>query len=169
MKKIIVFISFVLCSALIISGAEAKSEAERITEGKVVSMEYSLRLLDGTMVDSTTNKKPFVYMQGAHQIIPGLERQLLGLKVGDKKKIEVSPEEGYGKVDPAAFIEIPKDKINPTVLKVGETVFTYDSYRRPLTAKIKEIKDATVILDLNHPLAGKRLYFDVEILKIEDQ
>ena len=168
MKKITVFITFILCFALIPSGAEAKSEAERITEGKVVSMGYTLRLSDGTVVDSTEGKRPFVYIQGTHQIILGLERQLLGLKVGDKKKIEVSAEEGYGKIDPNAFQEVSKDKINPSALKVGEMLVTHDPYGRPLTAKIKEIKDTVVVLDLNHPLAGKRLYFDVEILKIEN-
>ena len=77
---------------------EKKGGTTTITDGKQVSLEYTLTLEDKSKVDSNVGKEPLVYTQGAHEIIPGLEKQLAGLKVGDTKHVEISPEEGYGQV-----------------------------------------------------------------------
>lgn len=148
--------------------AQSKQDSEqRVENGKVVSIEYRARLADGTVVDSNIGKPPLTYNQGKGQIIPGLERQLLGLKVGEAKKVGVSPKEAYGEYDVSAVQEIPKKTINIEDLSVGAKLYSRDSYGRMATAVVKEIKKDTVVLDMNHPLAGKTLYFDVKILDIK--
>jgi len=139
-----------------------------ISEGKQVSLEYTLTLDDKSQVDSNVGKDPLVYTHGAHEIIPGLEKQLAGLKVGESKRIEVSPEEGYGVVHPERKQEIEKNKIPEEARKVGAKLTGQGPGGQPIFAQVTEVKDNTVVLDLNHPLAGKKLVFDIKVLKVED-
>src|SRR5215813_4490020 len=90
---------------------DKKGGAMVVADGKQVSLEYTLTLEDKSKVDSNVGKDPLVYTQGAHEIIPGLEKQLAGAKVGESKHIEISPSEGYGEIDPARKQEIDKNRI----------------------------------------------------------
>ena len=139
-----------------------------ITDGKQVSLEFTLSLDDKTKVQSNVGQEPMVYLHGSHQIIPGLEKQLTGLKVGETKHVEVSPEEGYGPVDPKRTQEVEKDKIPEEARKVGAKLTGRGPQGQMMYAEVKEIKGDTAILDLNHPLAGKKLVFDIKVLKIEN-
>lgn len=143
-----------------------------VTDGKQISLEYTLTLEDQGKVDSNVGKEPLVYTQGAHDIIPGLEKQLAGLKVGETKKIEVSPEDGYGPIKPELkkSQEVPKDKIPPDAHKVGAKLTGQGPQGQPIFAEVTEVKDAVIILtvDANHPLAGKKLIFDIKVLNVED-
>ena len=142
---------------------EAHAMAASVQENMDVGLDYTLTV-DGNVVDSTQGKTPFHYVQGRHQVIPGLERQLTGLHVGDSKEIVVKPEEGYGPVDPSAFVEIPKTQLPPNVTPtVGMVLRGAQKDGQSFRAKIQEIKDKTVKLDLNHPLAGKTLNFKIKI------
>lgn len=137
-----------------------------IRDNMAVSMEYTL-MSDGAVVDSSEGKGPVHFVQGRRQIIPGLERQLVGLRVGDTKEITVSPEEGYGKVDPAAVIEVAKNQLpSDTTPVVGMFLRGMNPDGQSFRARITEIKKDTVMLDLNHPLAGKTLTFKVKITEI---
>jgi len=147
---------------------DKKGGAMSIADGKQVSLEYTLTLEDKSKVDSNVGKDPLVFTQGAHEIIPGLEKQLAGLKAGESKRIEVSPEEGYGKVDPERKQEIDKNRIPEGARKVGAKLTGQGPGGQPIFAQVAEVKDNTVVLDLNHPLAGKKLIFDVKVLKVED-
>jgi FKBP-type peptidyl-prolyl cis-trans isomerase 2 len=149
--------------------AEDKADAgATIADGKQVSLEFTLSLDDKTKVQSNVGQEPMVYQHGAHQIIPGLEKQLTGLKVGETKHVEVSPEEGYGPIDPKRTQEVEKDKIPEEARKVGAKLTGRGPQGQMMYAEVKEIKGDTAILDLNHPLAGKKLIFDVKVLKIEN-
>ncbi|MBI4354362.1 MAG: peptidylprolyl isomerase [Candidatus Omnitrophica bacterium] len=129
-------------------------------------MDYTLTV-DGEVVDQSPEGKPFQYIHGKGQIIPGLERQLTGLRVGDSGEITVTPEEGYGPVDPAAVVEIPKEQLPKTVTpEVGMALSGVDPEGRPFRARVKTIHDTTVTLDLNHPLAGKTLLFKIKVITI---
>jgi FKBP-type peptidyl-prolyl cis-trans isomerase SlyD len=101
-------------------------------------------------------------------VIPGLEKAMQGLKVGDTKQITVTPEEGYGSVDPSAFAEIPKAQLPAGVSpEVGMVLRGVNPDGQSFQARVKEIKDQTVMLDLNHPLAGKTLNFDIKVTDIK--
>jgi len=147
---------------------DKKGGAMAVSDGKQVSLEYTLTLEDKSKIDSNVGKEPLVYTQGAHEIIPGLEKQVAGLKVGDSKRIEVSPAEGYGEVDPARKQEVEKTRIPEDARKVGAKLTGQGPQGQPIFAQVTEVKDTTVVLDMNHPLAGKKLIFDIKVLKVED-
>jgi len=107
------------------------------------------------------------YIQGAGQIVHGLEKELAGLKVGDQKKVQVKPEEGYGQPDPKAFQEIPKEKVPPDAHKVGAMLMTKSPQGQAVALRVSKIKEKTIVVDFNHPLAGKTLNFDVKIVDIK--
>ena len=140
--------------------------AVSVQENMDVSMEYTLTA-DGVVVDSTEGKEPFHYIHGKGQIIPGLERQLIGLHVGDNKEVIVKPEDGYGQVNPSAVIEVPKEQLPTDVSpSVGMVLRGVNPDGHDFRAIVKEVKDKTILLDLNHPLAGKTLTFKIKITGI---
>ena len=145
---------------------QGASMVSAIADNMDVGMEYTLTS-EGKVVDSTDGKSAFHYVHGRGQIIPGLERQLVGLHVGDSKEIAVKPEEGYGPVDPAAFVEVPKTQLpKDTAPLVGMTLRGVNPDGHSFRAIISEVKDQSVMLNLNHPLAGKSLTFKVKITDI---
>jgi FKBP-type peptidyl-prolyl cis-trans isomerase SlyD len=141
--------------------------ATEIHDGAIVTIDYTLTDDTGAVIDSTAGKEPLTYIQGAGQIVPGLERALDGLKAGDQKKVEVRPEEGYGMPDEKAFQELPKDKIPPDAQKVGALLMTKSSDGRMIPIRVHKITGDTVVVDFNHPLAGKTLHFDVKVKDIK--
>jgi len=131
-----------------------------------VGLDYTLTV-EGAVVDTTKERGPFHYVHGKGQLIPGLERELTGLHVGDSKKVTVSPADGYGEVDPAAFVEVPKTQLPKDMAPtVGMILRGVNPDGKNFRAKINEIKDTSVVLDLNHPLAGKTLNFQVKVTDI---
>ncbi len=169
-----------ICIALVLSGGAAFAEATEgqateeqkeggkvIAEGSTVSIEYTLTLKDGTVADSNVGKDPLVYEQGTKNIIPGLQSRLEGLKAGDTKTVEVPPEESYGPVDPNAFQEVEKANIPAEALKVGTVLQARGEDGRLAAVRVHEVKEDTVVLNLNHPLAGQKLTFDVRILDVQ--
>lgn len=137
----------------------------KIKEGVVVSLDYTLRLDDGEIIDSSEGEAPLQYLQGHGQIIPGLEKALVGLTVGDSKKVVVPPAEAYGDVDMEAFEIVPRSMFPEDItLKEGLELSLRDvETDEPFEASVAEIREKEVMLDFNHPLAGKTLHFDVHI------
>ena len=162
----IVLVSFVLAGPRPFIHAEEKPMAASIQDNMDVGLEYTLTV-DGAVVDSTDGRGAFHYIHGKGQILPGLERALTGLHVGDQKEVVVGPEEGYGAMDPAAVVEVPKTQlpadITPTV---GIVLRGVNPEGKNFRASISEVKDQSVVLDLNHPLAGKTLTFNVKVAAV---
>lgn len=138
-----------------------------VSAGKTVRFEYTLTH-DGKEIDGNVGREPLEYTHGEHQIIPGLEQQLEGMEVGDSKTVTVQPEDAYGMVDPEAFVEFPKDKVPDEAHKVGVTMSARDPEGNVLHPVVAEVKDSTVVLNFNHPLAGKTLVFEVKIVGVDD-
>jgi FKBP-type peptidyl-prolyl cis-trans isomerase SlyD len=159
-----------IVAALLLStrliGETAETEAQ-IREGSQVALEYTLSDEAGTVIESNKGKQPMSYIHGKSQIIPGLEKELSGMKVGEEKKIQIKPEDGYGPVNPDAFQEVPKDKLPPEALKVGTMLMAQGPQGQGIPVRVHEVKDTTVIMDFNHPMAGKTLSFDVKISEIK--
>lgn len=147
--------------------AETSKENNVVKDGSVVSLQYTLSSEDGKTIESNKGKTPLKYTHGNRQIVPGLEKELAGMKVGEEKRVTVSPEEGYGPVNPKGFQEFPKDKIPTEGLKVGAVLMAKGPQGQQVPVRVHEIKEKTVVLDLNHPMAGKTLVFDVKVLGIE--
>ena len=144
-------------------GERAFSESsERIADGMTVTMDFTVRLPDTTVVATTEGKEPLSYVQGKGQIVPGLEKALAGLKVGDKKRVEVPPEQAYGPYDDKKRFSVPRSRV-PGDAQVGSIL--QDQKGEPV--RVVEMSDTSAVLDRNHPLAGKTVIFDVRIMKVE--
>ena len=140
------------------------SENLTVQDGHVVSMEYTL-WVDGEILDSSAGQSPLEFLQGAGNIIPGLEQELYGMAIGDSKKVTVQPEEGYGLVDPDAIVDVPRDQFPPEIpMEVGIELQVMDEQGQPMSARIDTVSDDMVKLDFNHPLAGKELHFEAKIV-----
>jgi len=138
---------------------------ETASNGKLISLEYTLKLEDGQLVDTNVGQDPLTYTQGANQIIRGVEAAVEGMEVGQTKQAIVSPTDGYGDRDPNAIHEVPKAKV-PQEAKVGTMLHGKDANGRKIQPTVSAIKDDTVVLDFNHPLAGKTLHFDLKVVNI---
>ena len=136
-------------------------------EGSIVTIEYTLTDDSGKVIDTSVGKEPLTYIQGAGQIVKGLERELNGLKVGDQKKVNVKPEEGYGLPNEKAIQEIPREKVPAEAQKEGATLMMKAPDGRAMPIKVAKVKEKTVVVDLNHPLAGKTFHFDIKVKDIK--
>ena len=139
-----------------------------IKDKKVVSIHYKGTLADGTVFDSSEGREPLLFMYGAGMIIPGLEEGIEGLKVGDKKTVNVPFEKAYGPVQEEAKQEVPKEQMpKDAPLEVGMQLAAQGPHG-VIPVTIVEIKDNSVVIDFNHPLAGKDLIFDVEVVEVRE-
>jgi len=149
------------------TGAEKAKNDNVVKDGMLVSFDYTLQGADGKVIETSKGKKPLHYTHGQKQMIPGLERELAGMKVGEQKNVRVNPEDAYGPINKSAFQEVPKEKIPPSGLKVGAILALKSPDGRVIPTRVAEIKEKTVIMDMNHPMAGKTLIFDVKIVDIQ--
>lgn len=162
-------VAIILCFVGTPKGAEKKTNSKEdnvIEAGKLVKVNYTLTA-DGKVIDSSIEGKPFEFRAGSKQVIPGFEEALLGMKAGEKKSFQVSPDKGYGEENPKGIQKVERDKlpkdINP---EVGMTLSAQMPNGQTIPARIVEVKDDIVILNFNHPLSGKILNFEVEIVEI---
>jgi FKBP-type peptidyl-prolyl cis-trans isomerase SlyD len=145
-----------------------KGKNERVVkDGMLVSFEFTLKSPDGKLLETNKGREPLKYIHGQKKMIPGLERELTGMKVGDTKHVVVKPEDGFGKIDPTAVKELPKSEIPPDGMKVGAVLATKTPDGKIVPMTVLEIKEKTVVVDMNDPMAGKTLVFDVKIVDIQ--
>lgn len=159
---------FSLLAVMVIAGMTTVQAADvKIEDGKTVKFEYSLKI-DGELVESSEGKEPLEYKHGAGIIIPGLESRLVGLTVGDEKTVVIPAKEGYGEVNDEAYREIPLDSLPEGFTpQKGMIIEIQAPDGGAIPAIIWEVKDASVVLNFNHPLAGKTLQFDIKIVSVE--
>lgn len=138
-----------------------------ITDKSVVTLHYTGKLTDGTVFDSSEGKDPLVVEMGAKQVIPGFEKGLMGLNVGEKKTIHVSKDDGY-QFHKELVVKIPKAQA-PAGMQVKEGMQL--ALRAPtgqvVPGTVTSVDEENIVIDLNSPLAGKELIFDVEIVSVE--
>jgi FKBP-type peptidyl-prolyl cis-trans isomerase 2 len=138
-----------------------------IAKGSKVTLHYTGTLADGTVFDSSVGHDPLTFTVGEQQVIPGFENGMLGLTVGDKKKIHVSKEDGY-QYHSELIQTIPRSAAPPELqLKEGMTIALRAPTGQVIPAVVTKFTDADITIDMNPPLAGKELTFEVEILKVE--
>ena len=134
----------------------------------VVSLAYRLTV-DGVSADHAPAEAPLVYLQGRGNLIVGLERELEGMKAGESKSVLISPDDGYGEYDPEAVIQLERSLFGDSYpLSIGGTVHLQDEANHHFEARVVAIDEAAVTVDLNHPMAGKELLFDVEIVDLRE-
>ena len=140
--------------------AEAKA-------GDIVGIHYTGTLEDGSVFDSSQGRDPLEFTVAAGQIIPGLDREIPGMSVGDTKTVVIEPDDAYGQVNPAARQAVPRAEIPAEIpLEVGLPLQVQTPEGQAVPVTVAEVSDDTVVLDANHPLAGKTLTFQIELMSI---
>jgi FKBP-type peptidyl-prolyl cis-trans isomerase SlyD len=141
-------------------------QPESVKDFVVVTMDYTLTV-DGEVIDTSRDSEAIQFIQGQGDIVPGLEKYLYGMVVSESKKVVVSPEEGYGEVDPEAFINIMRSEFPEDLpLEIDIPLQIQTKEGDIFEARISSYTDEEIRLDLNHILAGKELHFDVEIVDL---
>lgn len=164
---LVTLLVFFLAMAVSPAGSGSAANERRVENGLMISVEYTLKNTEGKVLETNKGKEPLRYVHGQNRMIPGLERELTGMKVGAEKHVTVKPEDAYGEVNPDAVQEIPKEQIPPDGLQVGAVLSARSPQGVIVPITIREIKEKTVVVDLNHPMAGKTLVFDVKIVDIQ--
>lgn len=148
------------------AGSSQEGGDQIIRDGARVAIEYTVKLEDGSTAITNVGGQPLVFVEGKHQILPALERALAGLQPGDTKVLELTPEQAYGNVDPKLVRTIPLEQVPEQARQVGAQLVTKDEQGVGRMARVREVRDGEIVLDLNHPLAGKKLRFEVRVLEI---
>lgn len=139
-----------------------------ITDGRVATIHYTLTDDDGSVIDKSAPDAPLSYLQGAGNIVPGLEKALAGKASGDALKAEVEPEQGYGPRHDGMVQQVPVSAFpDINAVKPGMR-FEAKTERGPLVVTVTDIGEDKVTVDGNHPLAGKTLHFDVKVADVRD-
>lgn len=140
----------------------------QIADNKIVLIHYTLSNLDDEVMDSSAGGEPLAYLHGKGNIVPGLEKELLGKIVGDKVKVEVSPEEGYGELNEELIQEVERAAFEGIeAIEVGMRFMAQTAWGQQPVVVIA-VTEETVIVDGNHPLADQSLKFDVEVIEVRD-
>ena len=142
--------------------------AATVGDKKVVKIKYKGTLSNGSVFDSSEGKDPLEFLVGGRQIIPGLEAGVKGMKVGEKKHITIKAAEAYGEYNQAALQEVPKESFPKDMKLETGMELVAQTGMGPVPVRIAEIRDKSIMVDFNHPLAGKDLTFDIEIVSVRD-
>ena len=141
---------------------------DTVQDGLVVSMDYKLTV-DGEVLDSSEDAGPLQFLAGYGNIVPGLEREMAGMKIGESKDVVVAPADGYGEFDEEAFMDVPRNEFPSDLqLEEGIELNVTDEDGQNQYARVENITDENVRLDFNHPLAGAELHFTVKVVALRD-
>ncbi len=138
----------------------------RINHDTQVTLHFTLKLPNGDVVDTTLDKQPATFKVGDGSLLPGFEQALFGLQAGDKRSFEIEPERGFGPGNPQNVQSIARDQFDEMELEEGLLVIFQDAAGGELPGVVKTIHEKVVEVDFNHPLAGKVITFDVEIVAV---
>ena len=142
--------------------------ANYVADGKIVCLSDTLSLLDGTLVDSSADSGTWTYVHGQTKMPAGLVRGLEGLQEGEHVRLALAPQDAFGELDRSAFHQLPKDHFPASALYVGHSSEVAGPEGSVIAFRIHEIHDDTVTINLNHPLAGEQVVFDVTVVHVQD-
>ena len=163
----ILSITIIIIVLFFVTGCAVFSGGERAENGDVVQVHYTGTLSDGTVFDSSLERDPLQFTLGQGQMISGFEKAVLGMKVGQTKKVTIPSSEAYGPRDPNGFFDIPREELPEDLeLQIGMQLPMTEGDGMLFFAVIVDITDTTVTMDKNHPLAGKDLTFEIKLVSI---
>lgn len=138
------------------------------SSGDHVSIHYTGTLDDGTVFDSSKGRDPLAFTLGSGQVIPGFDQAVAGMSVGDRKTTTIPAAEAYGEPREELFLEVPKSQLpDDYEPEVGGQLQMTTSQGQPVPVRVHEVAEETVTLDANHPLAGRDLTFEIELVAVE--
>lgn len=142
---------------------------QKVVDGMFVSVNYTGTLANGDQFDSSEGRPPLEFKTGAGQMIKGFEAEVMGMSLNEKKVFTLSPEDAYGERDDSRIHEFPRAEIPPEITpEVGQTLALTSPEGQHIPARVAAVDDEKVTFDLNHPLAGQSLTFEVEVVGISD-
>ena len=142
---------------------------KQVKEGDVVKVHYTGKLINGEQFDSSVGREPLEFTVGAGQMIKGFDDAMPGMNLGEKKTINIAPEDGYGPRSEEAIIEFPKENVPADMkLEPGMPLTLSNQDGQPVSVIIVEVKEEVIVLDANHFLAGQELVFDIELVEIAE-
>jgi peptidylprolyl isomerase len=158
----------ILLTAAVLTGCGSTS-TRVAANGDTVQVDYTGKLADGTVFDSSSGREPLEFTLGSNQVIPGFEQAVLGMKIGEKKTVRIPANEAYGQHLDELVIQVPREKLrSDQEPAVGQVLQVAGPSGQPVYFTIIAISDnGTLTLDANPPLAGKDLIFDIELVKIK--
>ncbi len=163
MKRGYIIVMILLITGVIMTACSAGGAKN----GDIVRVHYTGTLSDGTVFDSSAGKEPLEFTMGKEQMIPGFEKAVFGMKVGEKKTVTIRSDEAYGPRQEDMVFEVGRDRLAPDVdPKVGDQLVMQSMDGNVFPVTILEVTETTVKLDANHRLAGKDLTFEIELVKI---
>jgi peptidylprolyl isomerase len=164
-----VILGIILLTGAVLTGCNSASSGGGAKDGDTVQVNYTGKLADGTVFDSSEGRDPLEFTLGKGNMIPGFEKAVLGMKVGEKKTVTIPSDEAYGPHLDDMVVEVPREKLPSNIdPKVGQMLETTQQNGTKIIFTITKVTDnTTVTLDANHPLAGKDLTFDIELVKIK--
>ncbi|MWW23913.1 FKBP-type peptidyl-prolyl cis-trans isomerase [Algibacter lectus] len=140
----------------------------QVKENNTVKVNYTGKLTDGQVFDSSVGKEPIEFTLGQGQLIPGFEKGLIDMKLNEKKTITIAKEEAYGEINPNLIQEVQKSELPQEMApEVGMGLVSKSPDGQEFNLVVVEVKDESIVVDGNHPLAGKDLVFDLEVLEIK--
>jgi peptidylprolyl isomerase len=137
-----------------------------VETGKVVAVHYVGKLTDGEMFDTSEGREPLKFQVGSGQIIPGFEKAIMGKNIGEKVTVNISAEDAYGQIREDLIVSVPKSQM-PGEVQVGQPLQAQGDNGQAINVVVKEVNEENVMIDGNHPLAGKELVFEIEVVEIE--
>jgi peptidylprolyl isomerase len=138
-----------------------------VVNGNTIKVHYTGKLEDGTVFDSSENREPLEFIVGSGQVIAGFDGAVIDMSIGDKKTVEIAPEQAYGQYMNELVIQVPIDKFSPDAKpNIGDRYNLQQPEGNTVQVSVVDVKDELVSLDANHPLAGKVLVFDLELVEI---
>jgi FKBP-type peptidyl-prolyl cis-trans isomerase SlpA len=146
---------------------ESIAGEQRISAATQVTLHFAIKLDNGDVVDSTFDKQPATFKVGDGNLLPGFEQALYGLKTGDKRCLPIAPEQGFGQPNPQNVQVMPRSQFKDMELAEGLLVIFNDAANAELPGMVQSFDDNQVSVDFNHPLAGKTLSFEVEIIAVQ--
>ena len=137
-----------------------------VTQGSTVEVHYTGKFVDGEVFDSSEGKDPLQLEVGSGQIIPGFENAIMGKQIGEKVTVQVPADQAYGQIREDLYVEVPMDKM-PGEVEVGQLLQADSGDGQVVQVIVKEVKEDTIVIDGNHPLAGQDLVFEIEVVSIQ--
>jgi len=165
-KACVIILVTLLSGTVLVSGCSGK-DATMAKDGDTVKVHYTGTLDDGTTFDSSLEREPLEFTLGAGQVIPGFEEAVIGMQVGQSKTVTIPSEEAYGPYTEERVMVVERDQL-PEDLEpeVGQRLQTQGADGRIIVVVVTEVTETTITVDANHPLAGKDLTFEIELVEI---
>lgn len=140
----------------------------KVKDGDTVKVHYTGKLDNGEVFDTSRERDPFEFKLGDEAVIPGFEKGVVGMGVGDSKTIEISPDDAYGAKKEELVVEVQKSELPEDIIpSLGQRLQIRQQDGNPIVVTITDMNEDNITLDANHPLAGYTLFFDVELVEIK--